>query len=224
VNGDDDMPDGAPLDDEASDGAPADDERFDDEPFDDTAFDGLDDWLRPDELEDLDDQALEAARRQLAHGLFGPSRWFPRTGPGQFENRLPDDGRDLVGRMAAELRDLLLTEDDSLRRLYPTAYPDDPVLDAEFATFAHDQLLMARLEALDVVERTVGTGELTADDLQAWMQVLNQARLVLGTRLDVSEDDTRDDDPSHPDAAGFELYRLLGRIVGDLVDALHADL
>jgi hypothetical protein len=206
VTGDDDRPE---------DGG--DDDRPDDDEW-------ADEWLRPDELEDLDEQALEAARRQLAHGLFGPSRWFPRVGPGQFDNQLPDDGRRLVGRMASELRDLLLTEDDSLRRLYPTAYPDDPARDAEFATFAHDQMLMARLEALDVVERTLEADELTADDLQAWMQVINQARLVLGTRLDVSEDDPRDGDPSHPDAAGFELYHLLGRLVGDLVDALHADL
>jgi hypothetical protein len=200
------------------------------------------DWLDPDDLIDVDEQALEAARRQLAAGMFGPSRWFPPVDdaalddpafdrpagedapPRRFVNGLNADGRRLVARVAAELRDLLLSEDESLRRLYPTAYPDDPARDAEFADFAHDQLLMARLEALDVVERTVESDELAATDLQCWMQVLNQARLVLGTRLDVSENDPRDGDPRHPDAAGFELYHLLGRLVGDIVDALHTEL
>ena len=48
------------------------------------------------------------------------------------------------------------------------------------------------------MERTVDAKVLTAAELTAWMQVLNQARLVLGTRLDVTEDDERYEDPDRP--------------------------
>jgi hypothetical protein len=113
---------------------------------------------------------------------------------------------------------------DALARLYPTAYPEDEDRNAEFAAIEHDQLLMARLEALDVVERTLEADELTTAELTAWMQVVNEARLVLGTSLDVTEDDPRDEDPDDPDAASLALFRALGGMVGDIVDALHADL
>jgi hypothetical protein len=163
-------------------------------------------------------------RRRLAAHLFGPSHWFPDDGDGGFEVLLPPDGRELVGRMVTDLRDLLLTSDPAQQRLYPTAYPDDPDSNDEWAEHAHDQLLMARLEGLDIVERTLSADRLTTAELTAWMQAVNEARLVLGTRLDVTEDDPRDDDPDHPDAAGLALYHLLGRLVGDIVDALYGRL
>ena len=45
-----------------------------------------------------------------------------------------DDGvRTLIGSLADQLRELLLVDDaDDLRRLYPTAYPDDAERQAEF--------------------------------------------------------------------------------------------
>jgi hypothetical protein len=155
---------------------------------------------------------------------FHRPRWFHATDDGGFEVGLPASGRLIVGRMVADLRELLLVEDESLRRLYPTAYPDDEVRNEEFAAMAHDQLLMARLEGLDVVERTLDAEVLTAAELTAWMQVVNEARLVLGTTLDVIEDDPRDDDPDHPDAGGLALFRQLGYMIGDMVDALHGTL
>jgi hypothetical protein len=183
--------------------------------------------LDPDEDLGADD-AEEAYERQLAHRIFRSatreSRWFVAREDGSFEVQLTDTRRKLLGRIASDLRDLLLTGDDALRRLYPTAYPDDPALNAEFAAFAHDQLLMARLEALDVVEATIDAPTLTTQQLNAWMQATNEARLVLGTRLDVTEDDDGDDDPDDPDAPARALYHYLGILVDDIVDALHGQL
>lgn len=208
------------AEDEASEDEASEDDASEDESWEDD----LDDWeveqaealgadgeIRPEVV----DRFLRAPRR---------SRWFPPLGDGRFGVILPESGRLMVGRMVEDLRDLLLAGDPSLQRLYPTAYPDDAARNAEYASFAHDQLLMARLEALDLVERTVDTKVLTAAELTAWMQVLNQARLVLGTRLDIAEDDERYEDPDHPDAIPLFIYHQLGLFVGDMVDALHTQL
>src|SRR5262245_19537494 len=170
-----------------------------------------------DESEEYDPRLVASFMRQRSR----PARWFLPGADGRFDVLLPEAGRMLVGRMAQDLRDLLLTPDEALRRLYPTAYPDDAERNAEFTAFAHDQLLMARLEGLDLVEGSVDNDELSTEELTAWMQVINEARLVLGTRLDVSEDDERDDDPDDPDAPAFTLYHQLGLILEDMVRALH---
>jgi hypothetical protein len=52
------------------------------------------------------------------------------------------------------------------------------------------------------------------------MQALNSLRLVLGTRLDVSEDDPRELDDDDPAVGLFAIYRLLGALVGAITDAL----
>lgn len=179
-----------------------------------------------------DDELTRALVELVISTQFGPSRWFPPLdGPpgdpeaeAHFANELPDDWRHLLGAVIADLRDSLLSDDETTRRLYPTAYPDDAERNAEFAALAHDQLLMARLDGLDVVERTLDADTLTASDLTAWMQAINQARLVLGTRLDVTEDDPREHDPDHPEAPRLRVYRLLARLLGDIIDALHPSL
>lgn len=174
-----------------------------------------------DELDD-DDWPPEY-RRLMASMRTGAPRWFLPVA-GRYQVALPDGLRQLVGRLVADLRDLVLTGEGSLQRLYPTAYPDDPARNQEYSAFAHDQLLMARLEGYDTVERTLGAADLSGDEVDAWMRAVNEARLVLGTRLDVIEDDPRDDDPDHPQADLLHVYHLLGAIVGDLVDARHPSL
>ena len=52
------------------------------------------------------------------------------------------------------------------------------------------------------------------------MHVVNDVRLVLGTRLDVSEDSDLDVDPEHPDHTLHVLYHELGMILSEIVDAL----
>jgi hypothetical protein len=188
---------------------------------DDEGFD--DDWDPDWETGPADSEDRELVRRIMAQEASAP-RWFVPTDAGTFEVLLPDHGRMLVARVAADLRDLLLTGDPSLQRLYPTAYPEDPERNQEFAEFAHDHLLMARLEGLDVVESSLDHDHVTEAELTAWMQVLNEARLVLGTRLDVTEDDERDADPDHPDAPALLVYHDLGLLLHDMVRALHTAL
>jgi hypothetical protein len=53
----------------------------------------------------------------------------------------------------------------------------------------------------------------------AWLGTLNDVRLVLGSRLDVTEESTAADFAGE-DAGTFEIYQLLGALQGGLLYAL----
>jgi hypothetical protein len=131
--------------------------------------------------------------------------------------------QSMLTNLVDQLRDLLLDGSSPLlRRLFPTAYPSDAEADAAYADLVGDQLLAAKLDALDTVEATIEGGEFTEEQLIGWMQAVNSLRLVLGTRLDVSEDldpgDVADDDP---DKALWVSYELLTQMLAIIVDALE---
>ena len=148
-----------------------------------------------------------------------------RKGPGRYQLRLRPTERMLVGELVDSLREQLLasTDEPSVRRLFPPAYPDDPERDAGYQVLTRDELLEAKLAAIEVVERTVQSTELDEAELTAWMGTLNSLRLVLGTRLDVDEElPTLDEDD--PLAAAYAVYEVLGWLMSQMVDALSRDL
>ena len=152
------------------------------------------------------------------------TRRIKRTLKGEFEIKLNEGERELLGRLVPQLRELLLDAEDgpdpSLRRLFPSAYPDDPQRDEEYRRLVHDDLLGRRQEALDTLESTVTATRLEEPQLLAWMGAINDLRLVLGTRLDVSEDTDYELDPADPDAAAMAVYSYLGFLLEHIVAAL----
>jgi hypothetical protein len=57
----------------------------------------------------------------------------------------------------------------------------------------------------------------------AWLRAVNDVRLLLGTRLDVSEDPAqRKVSPDDPRAPGFALYDYLSLLTQELVEALDS--
>ena len=148
-----------------------------------------------------------------------------RTGPGRYAVHLPAPERELLVDLAQQLREVLLatTDDPSLQRLFPTAYHEDPERDREYQQLVRDELLERRLTALAAVEASASAKELDAPSLEGWLTALNDLRLVLGTRLDVSEDDL-DVDPDDPAAPAHAVYHYLGMLLSEVVDALEGDL
>lgn len=151
-------------------------------------------------------------------------RAIVRKGPDAFRVRLGERERDAIRVLPSQLRDLLEREtpssDPGLVRLFPPAYPDDPLRNLEYEQIAGDDLLGGRLEAIDTVERTADSTSLTEDEALAWMAVANDVRLVLGSRLDVTEESDDGDFPDEPESSMFALYRFLGALVSEIVDAL----
>ena len=60
---------------------------------------------------------------------------------------------------------------------------------------------------------------LTPDEVQAWLGVLNDTRLVLGTRLG-SPRRSVSFDPADPEAGAYLAHQWLTWLQGDLVEAL----
>lgn len=109
-----------------------------------------------------------------------------------------DDERLVVAEMLGELRMLLTVADGddlantaALQRLFPTAYPDDEEKEAEYQRLMRDDLVTSRLMQIDLVTEALEgeSSSLDEADVIALMQSVNAVRIVLGTVLDVGEDD-----------------------------------
>lgn len=151
-------------------------------------------------------------------GLFRRKRLFTATEDG-FAVTLEPEMRHFVVSLAHQLDELLELDVEETTRLFPTAYHDDPERDAGYQILARQQLIDSRREAISLMEATVEQDVLTEEELTAWMGIVNDLRLVLGTRLDVSEED-HDIDPDAEDADLHLLYHQLGYVLSEIVDAL----
>jgi len=154
--------------------------------------------------------------------VIGWSRRVRRTRKGDFEVKLPDEERELLRSLAPQLRELLDGDlaDPAMRRLFPTAYADDPERDREYHALVRDSLADRRRAAVDVLVTTLDETRLDEEQLTAWMGAVNDLRLVLGTRLDVSEETELGADPDDPDAPLLALYGYLGFLLEQIVAAL----
>lgn len=155
-------------------------------------------------------------------------RRVTRTPAGEFRLRLGQDERQVLRSLPGQLRQLMDEdpEDPSLRRLFPPAYAEDPDHEAEYRALMGDDLRQQRLAALAVVERTVDAERLSEEEALSWLSALNDLRLVLGTRLGVSEEAIGGDevDPDDPRSAGLALYGYLSWLEEQLVEALSSAL
>jgi hypothetical protein len=152
-------------------------------------------------------------------------RRIRRTRKGDYELRIPQSERAVLRQLIGELRELLPSEDAAVGRLFPPAYADDDPANEEYARLMHDDLLAERTAALDEFERTVDARRVTEDQLVAWMGSVNDLRLVLGTKLDVTEEMyERPLTEDTPNASQLAIYHYLGYLEEQIVVALSASL
>ncbi|MFF5971719.1 DUF2017 domain-containing protein [Streptomyces sp. NPDC012769] len=130
--------------------------------------------------------------------------------------------------------------DPALRRLFPDAYGDDSdelrQAAADFRRFTENDLRARKRDDALAVVRTLdglasaaageggGVLKLTADESRAWLGALNDLRLTIGTRLEVTDDDESerlyrlpDSDPRKPMVMA---YLWLGGLQESLVETL----
>lgn len=124
-------------------------------------------------------------------------------------------------------------DDPALKRLFPNAYLDDDEAAADFRRFTERSLREAKIaHATTVKESLEGAGEkLVLNDGQAnaWMLALNDLRIALGTRLALTENDERFDDPDSlddedPQTTAFHIYDWLTYLQETLVRSLSRTL
>jgi hypothetical protein len=148
-----------------------------------------------------------------------------RTRRGDFELRLSPDERTILRGLPDQLRNLIENEDPTsdpaMARLYPPAYEDDPIRNLEFERMAGDDLTSQRLSSISAMEGSIDADLLSEEELLSWLGVLNDLRLVLGTRLEITEETTEEDfAASDPRASTFALYGYLTWLVDAIVRAL----
>jgi Domain of unknown function (DUF2017) len=100
---------------------------------------------------------------------------------------LDRDEQLLLAELLDELEGLLDDpEDPELRRLFPPAY-SEPTDDEQYRSLVRDQLVSGRSKALATVRATLSRDTLDVEQADQWLRALNDMRLVLGTRWDVTE-------------------------------------
>jgi uncharacterized protein DUF2017 len=150
--------------------------------------------------------------------------FFPRQierDPAGVRVHFGEDEVLLLRELLAELEALLGDPDDpALRRLFPPAHADRES-EEQYRSLVRDQLVAGRSSALAVVRDTLGRETLSLEEADAWLRVLNDLRLVLGTHLDVTEDiDFEDLDPREPRGRDRAVYGYLSWLQEQLVEAL----
>ncbi|TMR95396.1 DUF2017 domain-containing protein [Nonomuraea basaltis] len=114
--------------------------------------------------------------------------------------------------------------DPVLARLFPTAYEDEEDA-SEFRRYTEATLRDGKRADAQTVYDTARSGrsELTAEQAQAWLRALNDLRLTLGVKLEVTEEIhdeiamMSEDDPRYP---AFVTYDWLTYLQDSLVRAL----
>lgn len=118
-----------------------------------------------------------------------------------------------------------------MKRLFPTAYHNDEQHNNEYRRLTHGDLADTHLAALNDAVLLLTPGRVFVEgDLERFVRAINAMRLVLGTVLDVSEDDTdgtsddtSDDvpDSNDPVALQREVYQYLGWLLHTSLDQLR---
>jgi len=117
--------------------------------------------------------------------------------------------------------------DPAVARLLPDFHADDAELSAGLRVLHEPELIAAKDAAavalLDSLPRGGGQVRLDEEAAGSWIAALNDVRLALGVRLEITDEDAPPpgaDDPESAEAAMFHTYRWLSAVQDSLVTAL----
>jgi hypothetical protein len=160
--------------------------------------------------------------------MVGAPKVVTRSGAG-FTLHLGADERAVVSGLLTELRGLQSDPNaaEAVVRLFPVVHPNDPEQEAEYQRLMREELITSRTAAIDtvvgVLERPGRKVSLDADEMTSFIQAVNSVRLVLGTVLEVGEDE--DEVPEELlDSPEYGLYGYLSYVLDACVRLLSGDL
>jgi hypothetical protein len=137
--------------------------------------------------------------------------------------RIAAPERALITRLLDELGELLRAPEmpPTAVRLFPVVHPDDDEREAEYQRLMRDELIASRLAAIETVKGVLDSSAkkvtFSVEQLASFMQAVNGVRLVLGTILDVTEDDDFDSIENH--VPEYQLYSYLSWLLDSAVVA-----
>jgi hypothetical protein len=144
---------------------------------------------------------------------------------------LGPDEACLLRALPARLRAILERADVAdrvLKRLFPPAYRDAKK-EAEYKELLGRDLLRRKLESVDTFEKTLKNWTVHKDhvtvtirpvEYDLWLGFVNDMRLVLGTELDIQDDNWSSTfNPFHPQAEDMALLHYLSWLEEQLLGA-----
>jgi hypothetical protein len=157
--------------------------------------------------------------------MVGTPRIVTRSGSG-FVLHIGKDERDVVSRLLEELRTMQSDPEaaEATTRLFPVVHPGDVEQEAEYQRLMRDELITSRAAGIDtaveVLSRPGRKVAIDADEMLAFVRAVNSVRLVLGTILEVSEDDDLDAPPELVESPEYQLYGYLSYVLDACIRAL----
>ena len=138
---------------------------------------------------------------------------------------------ELLLALPARLRAILKREDVTdrvIQRLFPPAYRDAKK-ESEYRGLLGRELLERKLESVDAFEKTLGNRTtqkgrvhltIRPEEYDLWLGFINDMRLVLGTELDIQDDNWSNNfNPSHPQAQDMAIFHYLSWLEEELLRA-----
>jgi hypothetical protein len=175
---------------------------------------------------------------------------FARTG-GTYLIRLSAEEAQAVGLAVAQLAGVVQSghrrpaesaasrpdpaDDAVVARLFPDGYRDDPEAAAELRSLTEsslrEQKIVHAAAVLDDLPLEGGEVRLDSERAEAWLLALNDARLMLGTALDITADTdpmaeldaVAGADPTGTRALGLSLYQFLTALQDSLIEAVDPE-
>jgi hypothetical protein len=109
-----------------------------------------------------------------------------------------------------------------MKRLFPAAYHNDEQRNEEYRRLTHADLADSHVSAVDdAIALLAPQRVFTTGDLERFVRAINAMRLVLGTLLDVSEDEPDEVSEDNPTALQREVYDYLGWLLHSTLQQLH---
>lgn len=139
---------------------------------------------------------------------------------GLIEVGLPDEITELIRLQIRSFRhrNVDLT-DDGLWRLRLAASPEEDVA-RDFSDLTAATINSQRAADLDTLDAGLGESQIDVESAHAWIRALNQLRLVAGTDLAVTDDDSWRPAPGDETFAHAIVYDLLTQLQTSLIDAV----
>ncbi|GLY01249.1 MULTISPECIES: DUF2017 domain-containing protein [Actinoplanes] len=141
--------------------------------------------------------------------------------------------KKVAGEVVGLLTDGMDHTDPVVSRLFPDIYPDSPEDSQEFRLYTESDLKTAKIDQAGAILAALpdeGEGEVRLDGeaAEAWLMAINDARLAMGTRLDIgAETDLSDEldqavleDPGSSRVFQLSVYAYLGYLQESLLNAL----
>jgi hypothetical protein len=149
-------------------------------------------------------------------------------GEGSLTIRFSEDEAELLRRLLAEMETLLAARSDRdpvVGRLFPRAY-ETKKEEESYRSLVGDELVTAKKANLRTAGDMLGRegaaeAALSEDQAEAWLALLTDLRLAIGTRLDITEEKMSEDiDPDDPEAAALSVLHWLGWVQGTILEAI----